>query len=105
MSRFLGDAKDALSLRLTTRSIERIVKRHAIQAGISRKVTPHVIRHSFATDLLHNGADLRSVQALLGHAHIGTTQIYTHVTDPHLQKVHKEFHNTRKNADTTKTQD
>ncbi|TSC61623.1 MAG: putative Tyrosine recombinase xerD [Parcubacteria group bacterium Gr01-1014_48] len=96
MSRFLGDAKDALSVRLTPRSVERIVKRYALQAGISRKVTPHVIRHSFATDLLHNGADLRSVQALLGHAHIGTTQVYTHVTDPHLQKVHKEFHNIRK---------
>lgn len=100
MSRFLGDAKDALSLRLTSRSIERIVKRYAIQAGISRKVTPHVIRHSFATDLLHNGADLRSVQALLGHAHIATTQVYTHVTDPHLRKVHRDFHNTRKNIDT-----
>lgn len=99
MSRFLGESEDALSLRLSSRSIERIVKRYAIQAGISRKVTPHVIRHSFATDLLHNGADLRSVQALLGHAHIATTQVYTHVTDPHLQKVHKEFHHIRKNKD------
>ncbi len=96
MSRFLGEEKDTTSRRITPRSVERIVKYYAIKAGISRKVTPHIIRHSFATDLLHNGADLRSVQALLGHAHIATTQIYTHLTDPHLRKVHKEFHNTRK---------
>lgn len=70
--------------RLTTRSIERLVKRYAIKAGITKKVTPHVVRHSFATDLLQNGADIRSVQALLGHASINTTQIYTHVTDKHL---------------------
>jgi site-specific recombinase XerD len=81
------------SLPLTTRSVERIVKQYAIKAGISKKVTPHVIRHSFATDLLSNGADLRSVQALLGHANIGTTQIYTHVTDRHLKNIHKQFHN------------
>ena len=78
---------------LTRRSIERIVKRYAILAGISKKVTPHVIRHCFATDLLSNGADIRSVQAMLGHANIATTQIYTHVTDKHLQEVHKNFHN------------
>jgi site-specific recombinase XerD len=81
---------------LTRRSIERIVKHYAIKAGISKKVTPHVIRHCFATDLLSNGADLRSVQALLGHANIGTTQIYTHVTDKHLRDIHKNFHNKRK---------
>lgn len=69
------------SLRLTPRSVERMVKHYATVAGITKKVTPHVVRHSFATDLLQNGADLRSVQALLGHANIGTTQIYTHVTD------------------------
>jgi len=79
--------------RITSRSVERIVKQYAIKAGITKKVTPHVIRHSFATDLLQNGADLRSVQALLGHAHIGTTQIYTHVTDKHLKEIHKSFHN------------
>jgi site-specific recombinase XerD len=78
---------------LTRRSIERIVKHYAIKAGISKKVTPHVIRHCFATDLLSNGADLRSVQALLGHANIGTTQIYTHVTDKHLKDIHKKYHN------------
>jgi site-specific recombinase XerD len=81
--------------RLTSRSIERIVKYYAIKAGISKKVTPHVIRHSFATDLLQNGADIRSVQMLLGHANIGTTQIYTHITDKHLREVHKKFHNKR----------
>jgi len=78
--------------RLTPRSIERLVKYYATKAGISKKVTPHVIRHSFATDLLGNGADLRSVQMLLGHANIATTQIYTHVTDAHLRDVHKRFH-------------
>jgi site-specific recombinase XerD len=78
--------------RLTPRSVQRIIKHYAIKAGITRKVTPHVIRHAFATDLLGNGADLRSVQALLGHAHIATTQVYTHVTDAHLKEVHKKFH-------------
>ncbi len=78
--------------RLTPRSIERIVKFYAIKAGISKKVTPHVIRHSFATDLLSNGADIRSVQMMLGHANIATTQIYTHVTDSQLRDVHKKFH-------------
>lgn len=80
---------------LTRRSIERIVKGYAIRAGISKKVTPHVLRHCFATDLLSNGADIRSVQMLLGHANINTTQIYTHVTDKHLREVHKNFHNKR----------
>lgn len=78
--------------RLTPRSIERLVKHYAIMAGISKKVTPHVIRHSFATDLLSNGADIRSVQMMLGHANIATTQIYTHVTDAQLREVHKKFH-------------
>ncbi|MFA6227478.1 MAG: site-specific tyrosine recombinase/integron integrase [Candidatus Paceibacterota bacterium] len=78
---------------LTSRTIERIVKRYATIAGITKKVTPHVIRHCFATDLLSNGADLRSVQAMLGHSNIATTQIYTHVTDKHLRDVHKKFHN------------
>jgi site-specific recombinase XerD len=82
--------------RLTPRSIERIVKYYATKAGISKKVTPHVIRHSFATDLLENGADLRAVQMLLGHANITTTQIYTHITDRHLKEIHKNFHNKKK---------
>jgi site-specific recombinase XerD len=77
---------------LARRSIERIVKQCAIKAGISKKVTPHVIRHCFATDLLSNGADIRSVQVMLGHANIATTQIYTHVTDSQLRDVHKRFH-------------
>ncbi len=89
-------AKNRETLRLTSRSIERIIKNYAIKAGVSKKVTPHVIRHSFATDLLRNGADLRSVQMLLGHANISTTQIYTHITDTELRNVHKKFHNKRK---------
>jgi site-specific recombinase XerD len=80
------------SLRLDRRSIERIIKQYAIRSGISKKVTPHVMRHLFATDLLRNGADLRSVQMLLGHANINTTQIYTHITDTELKNVHKKFH-------------
>lgn len=101
-----GDLGDALfvsygragkqSQTLTPRSVERIVKKYAVRAGITRKVTPHVIRHSFATDLLEGGADLRSVQALLGHANIATTQVYTHVTDKHLREVHKAFHGKRR---------
>lgn len=90
------NAAAAASLRLTPRSVERIVKHYAVAAGISKKVTPHVIRHSFATDLLENGADLRSVQAMLGHANIATTQVYTHVTDRHLKEVHRAFHARRR---------
>lgn len=78
--------------RLTPRSIERIVKYYAVASGISKKVTPHVLRHGFATDLLSNGADIRSVQMMLGHANIATTQVYTHVTDKQLRDVHKKFH-------------
>lgn len=78
--------------RLTPRSIERIVQKYTRLAGITKHVTPHTMRHSFATDLLMNGADIRSVQSLLGHANISTTQIYTHITDPHLKKVHEKFH-------------
>lgn len=78
--------------RITPRSVQRIVKTYATKAGIYKKVTPHVLRHSFATDLLSNGADMRSVQMMLGHANIATTQVYTHVTDKQLREVHKKFH-------------
>jgi len=78
--------------RLTARSVQRLVSRYALLAGITKHVSPHTLRHSFATDLLMNGADLRSVQAMLGHSNIATTQIYTHVTDPHLKSVHERFH-------------
>lgn len=78
--------------RLTPRSIQRIVRHYATKAGISKRVTPHVLRHSFATDLLSNGADMRSVQMMLGHANIATTQVYTHVTDRQLREVHRKFH-------------
>lgn len=80
---------------LTRRSVERIVKQHAIKTGISKKVTPHVMRHMFATDLLGNGADLRSVQMMLGHSNISTTQIYTHITDKQLKEIHKKFHSSK----------
>src|SRR3989338_3540058 len=81
-------------LRLTPRSIQRIIKKYSIKAGIMGKnVSPHTLRHSFATDLLRNGADIRSVQAMLGHASVTTTQIYTHFTDKQLREVHQRFHN------------
>lgn len=78
---------------LTPRSMQRIVQRYAKVAGITKKVSPHTLRHSFATDLLSGGADTRLVQEMLGHASITTTQIYTHVTSKHLREAHKEFHN------------
>ncbi len=95
-----GNKKATVSgdyLRLTTRSVQRLVSRYATLAGITKHVSPHTLRHSFATDLVMNGADLRSVQAMLGHSNIATTQIYTHLTDPHLKSVHEKFH--RKNND------
>jgi site-specific recombinase XerD len=78
--------------RLTARSIQRMINKYARLAGITKHVSPHTMRHSFATDLLMNGADLRSVQSMLGHANISTTQVYTHVTDEHLRDVHERFH-------------
>lgn len=78
--------------RLTPRSVQRMVKNMALKAGITKKVSPHTMRHSFATNLLTNGADMRSVQEMLGHSNISTTQIYTHVTNPQLKKVHEKFH-------------
>jgi site-specific recombinase XerD len=91
-----NELDDGMYTRLTPRSVQRMIKRYAKMAGITKHVTPHTMRHSFATDLLINGADLRSVQGLLGHANIATTQIYTHVTDPQLKKVHDQFHRSRK---------
>src|SRR3990172_8074320 len=88
-------AVDGKTGALSRRSIERIVKYYAIKAGISKKITPHVIRHCFATDLLSNGADIRSVQMMLGHSNISTTQIYTHITDKQLRDIHKKFHSKR----------
>lgn len=78
--------------RLTTRSIESIVKKYKSMAGLPVDATPHTLRHSYATDLLEQGADLRSVQELLGHKNIVTTQIYTHITNKHLRGVYKKFH-------------
>jgi site-specific recombinase XerD len=78
--------------RLTARSIQRMVSKYALLAGITKHVSPHTMRHSFATDLLMNGADIRSVQTMLGHSSISTTQVYTHVTDQHLREVYEKFH-------------
>ncbi len=86
------ETQDGDFMRLTARSVQRIVKKYALMAGVTKKVSPHTLRHSFATDLLMNGADIRSVQSMLGHSNIATTQIYTHITDPHLKDVHKKFH-------------
>lgn len=82
-------------MRLTPRSVQRIIQKYANLAGITKMVTPHVLRHSFATDLLINGADIRSVQAMLGHSSITTTQMYTHITDQQLREVHQSFHGKR----------
>jgi len=82
--------------RLTPRSVQRILQYYALKAGIPKKVTPHTLRHMFATDLLINGADLRSVQVMLGHTNITTTQVYTHLTDKQLREVHKAFHGRRR---------
>jgi len=79
-------------MRLTARTIQRIVARYAKRAGLPIEATPHTLRHSFATDLLISGADIRSVQEMLGHESIRTTQVYTHVTNRHLKEVHKAFH-------------
>lgn len=95
-SLFVSIPKNKTALTcLTPRSIERMIKKYAVHAGITKKITPHTLRHSFATDLLMNGADIRSVQAMLGHSSITTTQIYTHITDRRLRDVHKAFHGKR----------
>jgi site-specific recombinase XerD len=81
---------------LTPRTVQRLVEHYAQIAGITKRISPHTLRHSFATDLLMNGADLRSVQTLLGHASVTTTQIYTHITDAHLHEVYKDYHDKKK---------
>ena len=114
LERYLGVRKDTLkplfirfqgkvdptdngeAMRLTTRSIERIVEKYVKALGLPVKATPHTLRHSFATDLLINGVDIRSVQEMLGHSNIQTTQIYTQVTNQHLKDVHKAFHSGNK---------
>jgi len=87
-----GQRKDDVSRRLTTRGIELIVKKYAVIAGLPLLATPHTLRHSFATDLLNQGVDLRMVQEFLGHQNIATTQIYTHVTNKRLRDIHEKFH-------------
>jgi site-specific recombinase XerD len=82
--------------RVSPRAVERLVRHYARAAGVSGRVTPHSFRHLFATDLLINGADLRSVQELLGHSNIGTTQIYTHITNKELREIHRSFHGRRR---------
>lgn len=97
---YSGQHKTSLSgnfRRLTVRSVQRMISRYALLAGITKRVSPHTLRHSFATDLLMNGADIRSVQAMLGHSNIATTQIYTHVTDPHLKSIHELYHDKNSN--------
>lgn len=89
-------SKDPDKKRLTPRAIQKMIKRVAILAGISKKVTPHTLRHTYATDLLDHGADLRSVQELLGHKNVATTQIYTHVTNKRLRDIHEKFHGKKK---------
>ncbi len=90
--RYKKPSTDGNYRRITPRSVQRMVEKYAKLAGITKHVSPHTMRHSFATDLLVNGADLRSVQGMLGHASIATTQIYTHITDQHLKEIHEKFH-------------
>ncbi|MEK7144780.1 MAG: site-specific tyrosine recombinase/integron integrase, partial [Patescibacteria group bacterium] len=93
---FVDGRKNKLH-RISPRDVQRHLKEYVARAGITNVVTPHTLRHAFATDLLSNGADIRSVQQLLGHASINTTQIYTHITDSHLREIHKKFHGKGRN--------
>ncbi len=99
--RYAGPKEDEDGLtnekwRLSVRSVERMIEKYRIKAGIPFRIGPHVLRHSYATDLLQHGADLRSVQEMLGHKNIATTQIYTHVTNTQLKEVHEKFHSGNK---------
>lgn len=85
-------------MRLSVRSVERLVDKYRKKAGLLQRIGPHALRHSFATDLLQHGADLRSVQEMLGHKNVATTQIYTHVTNPHLREIHQKFHSGNKDS-------
>lgn len=98
-SRGEDPSKDGEKMRLTPRSIQRIVSQNAKRCLLPVKTSPHTLRHSFATDLLIGGADIRSVQEMLGHSSITTTQVYTHVTDKHLKEVHRAFHGRSKKTD------
>ncbi len=91
--RYSGKTPDSIeSLRLTSRSVQRLVEKYVKKARLPIKITPHGLRHSFATDLLHGGADLRAIQEMLGHKNVSTTQIYTHITNPQLKEIHEKFH-------------
>jgi site-specific recombinase XerD len=89
------NSADRSDLRITPRTVQRMIKRYAAAAGLTKNITPHTLRHSFATDLLSNGADVRQVQQLLGHSSITTTQVYTHLTDVHLKDIHDRYHRAR----------
>ena len=100
-----SDDFDGESLRLTVRSVERMIKKYVANSGISVDATPHTLRHTYATGLLQEGADLRSVQELLGHSSVSTTQIYTHITNRQLKNVHKLYHKDIEGKPTSYTED
>jgi site-specific recombinase XerD len=93
---FINLSKNKTFKRLTPRGVEKIIKFYAKKAGILKKITPHTLRHQFATDLLSSGADLRAIQLLLGHKNIQTTQVYTHLTNKELKQIHQAFHGKRR---------
>lgn len=96
LSKESGNKKPKVIGKITSRAVQRLIDFYKRKAGITKKITPHQIRHQFATDLLMNGADLRSVQELLGHSNISTTQVYTHITNKQLKEIHESFHGKRR---------